>query len=357
MIPHDLQYGFPQAFYLLIASPIFIFVWWKLVRYRNTVVQTYSNQPALFKLVNPRVPSFSRLNITAFSLCWILCCIALAGPEGNIHYILESDSKVDETNRKLQNIIFLVDTSASMGVIDVNYQSRLDSSKDIAVATMSQFKGSRFSLYAFTSHLISLAPLTMDQLFVKLSIKSLQINEGGTEGTDLFATLSSLKQKLSNFPSQSYTIILLSDGGDNNIEKLQGSTREKAIKILSDLFSLGSAPANLHLLTVGIGSKEGGVIPHVTLKRESVKSKLESNILQNLGQAYLSTDNLSTDQITQELVSIIDRIPSSEASTKSETFISTKDVLTSLYFQLPLALAIIMLGIVVFAPQSRREER
>lgn len=351
MIPDDLQFNWPGAFFLLLLLiPILLF-WWMLGRHRLKIIEQYSKKPALESLMEPRSSLLSQMRLLAFAACWILVCMALAGPNGNIHYIAAPSSEMQRDKVKMQNIIFLIDTSASMQVTDANHNTRLEMAKEVAEQTMNQLQGFQVGLYAFTSDLISLAPLTLDHLFVRLSLKEIQMNEGGTEGTNLSAVLTDLKNKLLELPKHSFIVILLSDGGDNSIEKLTGQARQKAIEQLSQLFP-SDPTGNLHLLTVGIGSKEGGSVPNILINRSAVHSKLEEEILKNLGQGYFAMDGETSDQLAQELVRAVKTVPSGEANLLPKS--AEEGLLSDLYFQFPLGLAIIMLGIAIFLPQKER---
>lgn len=352
MIPADLQYAHPEVFYLLIVLLPLLLLWYRLKSHQGKVSQSYSKEPVLLKLLHPRSKLFSRLSIAALLLCWSFTIVSLAGPYGNIRYRHTAEEERVVNVKEKWQLHILVDVSASMAVADAYQQPRLDVAKEIAAQVMRQAKASQMALYAFTSNLIPLVPLTMDRIFTKALLQDLQINEGGSSGTDLTAALSSLHEREAEQPKHSSAILLLTDGGDTNIEELSGAQRQGAIDRLSAIFP--QAGDCSHLFVVGVGSKEGGVVPNVTSNKGApVLSKLDDEILGSLDKGYMTTGDFSINQIAQRIVDRIQSLSENGEGT-AEAKVSAGEALRDLYFQIPLAAAILMLMGMMLLPESRR---
>jgi Ca-activated chloride channel family protein len=375
MLIRDITYDFPQAAYLL----LFIFPAWilyySLFRYRQRSIQQYANVSTLPHLLRPRSPFLTMIKILALNLAWIFACLAFMNPKGNLQYQSSSTIKASRQvqgsgtpRHRTHDVIFLIDASASMSVSDMQgNQTRLEAAKEIVGEVISQLRGENVAMYAMTSELIPLVPSTLDYLFARLALRQLKINEGDVEGTNFEKVLTSLKIKVLTAPdSRLYTVILLSDGGDNQIETLQGQTREQAIlnivQIISNLQGL-----NLRLFTIGVGSKEGGIIPHVTFKGGPVTSKLEDDLLKALANqgrgAYYEARSLPVWNLTQGILNKMGQDPIYEeeagqglASTSlARKVIPAKkeEMVYDLYYQIPLGLAILCLLIYFALPDIR----
>jgi Ca-activated chloride channel family protein len=260
-------------------------------------------------------------------------------------------------------VIFLVDTSASMRVPDgPEGKSRLEEAKDIMEDMVRQLRGQTISLYAFTSELSAVVPPTVDYLFIRLSIKELHIDEGDIGGTRFAPVLTSLKQQAFPTPSpKRYSLIMLTDGGDNQLEKLKGEAQEQARQAILSAIS-NPQQSHLRLFTVGLGSLKPQPVPNVTFEGKPVLSKLEPEILQQLakqerGKYYMANEWTSWD-LAHELIAqmgedelLEEHGPQKERQVAS---INQEDILVDLYYQIPLGLALLFYFLNYLLPDMRR---
>ncbi len=97
-------------------------------------------------------------------------------------------------------------------------------------------------MYAFTSELTSLVPPTLDYLFARIMLGELHINEGDVGGTLFAPVLEQLKNKiLQDKSAYAHTIILFSDGEDNDVYKNQTPSKKNMQMILDAMPSPGIA--------------------------------------------------------------------------------------------------------------------
>lgn len=360
----DFKFDFPQAAWLLALTPLLAFCLLWLFRYHQRIVQLYNPEHAT-QLVYPRSKTISFLKSIAWLLVWICACIALMGPKGNLKYLPNPNesfsSKIDK--RPIQEIIFLVDTSASMSIPDGrNNIPRLSNAKEIMDEVTSQLKGQYVSLYAFTSQLTPLVPPTLDYLFTRLIINQLDINAGDVGGTNLTRVLESLKQKLfAETTTKLYTLILLSDGGDNVIEKMEGKNKQQAIAQLASIFA-DHPGIDLSFSTVGIGSIAGDNVPGILFGGQPVHSVLEQDVLKQLairgGGDYYQANEWNTWNLAQNLVA-----KAEQQAKKAQTSplsgervvkpVQEEDISYDLYYQIPLGIALLLLMIIYILPNTR----
>lgn len=364
MLIRDLSFDFPLALYLFVfVGPLLFLMSW-LAKDRRQRLQTYASSKNSPQLIYARSPFLTWIKNGAWCLAWIGACLALMGPKGNIQYTSLASSSTQFPSSLPSEVIFLVDVSTSMAVADANGRTRLEEAQTIMDELISQLSGQNVALDAFTSELIPLVPPTLDYLFTRLMIKNLQINEGGVGETDFKAVLKSLKEKIfSESTSKLYTWIVLSDGGDNQIEPLQGTARQQAIQNLVELLP-NPSDFNLQVFTIGVGSKKGGEVPGVIVQGKPVYSKLEEDLLQALANrgagVYLEASQYTSWDLAHDLVkridqrAIADKLRSQSASNRQISPIKEEEITYDLYFQIPLAIAIAALCLTFILPDTRR---
>ena len=170
-----------------------------------------------------------------------------------------------------------------MGVPDGSEgRTRLEEAKALMEDFMQQLNGQTVSLFAFTSELSAIVPPTVDYLFVRMAIRELNIDEGDVGGTRFAPVLKVLQSDAFSYESSKrYSVMMLTDGGDNQLESLKGAAREEEKEAI--LTAISNPPGlHLRLFTIGIGSLKPQNIPHVMDAGKSVESKLEETILKEL---------------------------------------------------------------------------
>ncbi len=360
MIPQDFFYAFPVAAALLFLLPLIfiLFSWLYYSRRKNLSKFTSFNLQR--KLIIPRERWIFWFKVTALSLVWTFATLALMQPKGNGHYPEEKEGATAPDGEaslqlKAHDVLFLIDASASMSIHDGRMSdTRLQQSKDIADEIFSLLEGESSSLYAFTSRLTKMSPFTMDYFFLRMMLRDIRIDEGGTPGTDFYATLSALPPTT---PENLKTIILLSDGGDTKLQSLPENQQQAYIQSIVDLFNK-EGKRNLRIYTVGLGTNGEDVVPQVTFGGKPVQAPLDDRILQalalNWSGKYYKAAELSAIQISQDIASRMhtERVLFNEGQTIHTT--STRELLYNFYYQIPLGIAIFLLSFVLLFPDSLR---
>lgn len=365
----DVSFAFPQAAYLLLGTFALIWLFFRLFHARQQSLNIFASPTLLRTLQIPRSTVLYTAKGGAICLAWIFATFALMNPQGTGEYPVEltqiskADSKKEmkvKKRMKPHEVILLIDASASMSVKDTRTgTTRLEVAKEIADEIVSRLKGETVSLYAFTSEVSQESPGTIDSLFVRLMIRQILINEGGSEGTNLLKALEFMNKKYTSAeksPKQK-TLILLSDGGDTHIESLQGTERTQAIHNL--LSTLNESEKNrMRVFTIGIGSIQGSAIPNMTFEGKPVQSALDEEILRQISQKghgkYYKASELSRLDLAANLINTMGQnIPTLEEETTLNLAIQDQDnLIKKLYYPIPLTLAILFLIFALILPDT-----
>lgn len=356
----DLYYNFPDAAYLLFFIVVFLILFWVLYQYRLRVLFQYTSQEKLAELLIPQKRGLYWIRFAGFCLAWICLCLSLMQPKGNARYPPELKSRQQNVNvMRLQphEVIFLIDASASMTVPDGRLgQTRFENAKDIADQTMGRLQGQSGSLSAFTSEVSKLSPPSMDYLFMRLMLRNMAINEGDATGTDFKKALQYIQDNYLKQPSSLIkTLVIISDGGDDRLEELKGSERDK---YMQDIAALLGNPENekLHVYTIGVGTKKGGEIPKVIYGGKIATSHLDEDLLKVLsskgGGRYYSGNDYAAVDIAADLAAQIAKADVFAPVDLTAGLNPNEDLIYDLYFQFPLGLAILILALCLFWPET-----
>ncbi|MBA3603858.1 MAG: VWA domain-containing protein [Parachlamydiaceae bacterium] len=374
MIPFDFHYLYPQVAYLIVLSFIAMFLLWHLYRFRGKL--RFSPE-----MIQPRSFVIFVIKVCCAGTALALCVFALMQPVGNGRYLKVrlSDQKSQnlstqpiELKRKAHDIIFMVDASASMGVKDARLQkSRFEYAKVIADEIISTLTGETVALYAFTSKIAELSPLTLDYIYVRLALKAMQINEGDVTGTSITGAQAEIRKKYfsSTEPDEESnrlrTIILLSDGGDTEIEVLSAAEKNKAIEAAAKLVQ-DAGQHHLRIYTIGMGSGKGGIVPDVTDEGKPVQSKLERALLEAIAKngrgKYFEANRYTPGQLAKEVLADIaqdppyyDEKPQEIQEALLQSLLGSSKLIYDRYFQVPLGIGLIALAFILFFPERLKK--
>lgn len=381
-------YGVPKgSYFMLLLAPIAaVIVYEYYCRERD--LKAFADKDSLKKIA---VLPERRLRLfRAIALCvvWVSAVLAFMDPRGNIQYLNADDDDVNiiaeasfedvdddvsvtiSRRRKAHDVIFLLDASASMSVADMRTgTSRLDYAKDIIDECCTMLRGQSVSLYAFTSEVTTLVPPTVDTLFFRLMLKKASINEGDVAGTDILEALDTVKEKhLQRGVDKARTLIIVTDGGDTRLEGLSGSARKTEMLAITQCLR-GAEDLNLRTFCIGVGSHSGDIIPDITLDGNTVRSSLDEGLLRALsdegrGRYYFAND-ASPLIIAEDIIGTIEN--DSPYIEEESSYAVTNAVMRSveknaeiyydLYYQTPLAFAIVALTYYLFATAIHRKRR
>lgn len=203
-----------------------------------------------------------------------LACVIVALAQPRLGYTFE------QSRRKGRDVLIAVDVSKSMMATDVA-PSRLERAKLAAQDLIHALPGDRVGLVAFAGTAFLQAPLTIDYSAVLASVTELNTDVIPRGGTDIAGAIRVAAEAFGKGESTNRALVLFTDG-----EELE----ENAV---------AAARANaesFRIFTVGVGSKEGSLIPApgergggtAFVKDENgeyVKSRLDEGRLAEIAQA------------------------------------------------------------------------
>ena len=244
-----MHFGEPQFFWALLALPLFLTLYIRLVLIRRKSIKIFGQESLVAKLL-PKV-SFDFKPLKAFIalLAYTFLVIALTKPQFGV--------KLEMVERKGVDVIVALDISKSMLAEDI-VPNRLKRAKHEISKLINLLSGDRFGLVVFAGESFVQTPLTLDYGAANLFLDAVTTNWISAQGTDLSGAI---KLATKAFPKKSKAgkvLIIISDG-----EEQQGDA-SKAAK--------DAAAAGVTIYTVGVGSENGVPIP-VRGKNSSVVYK------------------------------------------------------------------------------------
>lgn len=365
----NIYYSLPEAGYLLFLLFPIAALLWMIYRYRERTRNVFASPEILPALLTARPNSAYIGKSLALCLAWVCAVVALMQPISYGHYPEElarpaGAGLVSGKQREAHDIILLIDASASMTIADMrSKQSRLEFAKQVASAIVNRFDGQRVAVEAFTTEVTPLSPLTTSYFFAYSMIKQIQANEGGAPGTDLLKALQEIHRKYFAIPSNvQKTLILLTDGEDTGLEYTQSSEQQKRLKEMLDQVE-DAAKNHFRVTTIGIGTKQGGSVPGITYKGESVVSRLNEELLQELSQRgsghYYFANSFAPINLAEEIVAKI-KNEENELGSKSQTSSTASGKQDNLihyqYFQIPLGAALFLLVLILLIPNTSKRK-
>jgi Ca-activated chloride channel family protein len=202
-----------------------------------------------------------------------------------------------EFTRLGRDIMFAIDTSKSMLSTDIA-PDRLTRAKLAAQDLLNIMKGDRFGLIAFAGTSQVEAPLTVDYQTVVDAINQLDTKTVERGGTDISASIYSAELALGKSEQTYRSLVLFTDGEDLDEDSIAAAR--------------GAAASGIRIFTVGIGTKEGSLIPigpndgqYLRDKNgQLVRSRLDENrlrqIAQETGGLYVHLDNEGISRLVSE---------------------------------------------------------
>ena len=179
---------------------------------------------------------------------------------------------------RTRNILIAIDTSRSMLVQDVS-PDRMGNAKAMALELVHACPNDRIGIIAFSGVPVLMAPLTIDHSAVHETISQLDTNVIPSGGSDLAASVQLAIKTFKKSGHKASALIVISDGEDHSqqIALAGNEIREAGIAVC----------------TIGVGKKEGGVIPdprrndgkYHDANGYTVHSKLNSEALDQLARA------------------------------------------------------------------------
>lgn len=281
-----MTFGEPAFLWCLLALPLFAALILHNDRRRQKRLQQLVAARLLPALTDPVAHSKMLIKRALFLSALVAFVLALARPQvGSVEQNFEQRGR---------DIVLAVDTSKSM--LSTDYApNRLTRAKLAAQDILDSMKGDRIGLIAFAGTAQVEAPLTTDYQTVLDAITQLDTKTVERGGTDISSAIHSAELALGKSQGSYRALVLLTDGED---------LEENAIAAAKEAASYG-----IRIFTVGIGTKEGALIPVDPDRQEllrdhngqTVRSRLDESRLREIaeqtGAFYVHLENGAMSQL------------------------------------------------------------
>jgi len=198
----------------------------------------------------------------------------------------DQDGRKVVVRENARDIIFLLDVSASMGAADL-YPDRLTKAKDLIRDLIAALDGEHVGLVVFTSVPSVKCILTLDYTYFKQMLASVTINDNDYAGTKLSVALQEIIDRQFDFSDNKFKdLIVITDGGDTDLEGLDGADRQAFAKSIYGLAAKARQEKGIRIHTIGLGSKAGAIVLGVEdAGGKPVRSSLNEELLLNISQS------------------------------------------------------------------------
>jgi Ca-activated chloride channel homolog len=258
-------FGQPSWFIGLIVIPVLLWLIWlnaRVSKKRLKKIAAPRLLPELAEAVGGQRRLLKRLLYVA-ALSAFIC--AMARPQFGF-----SDREITQRGR---DIMLAIDTSKSMLTKDV-VPDRLTRAKLAAQDILGSMTGDRIGLIAFAGTAQVEAPLTLDDQTVIEAINDLSTSTVERGGTDITAAIQSAEFAFGESETSHRALVLLTDGEDLEEDAI-AAAKEARLK-------------GVRVFTVGIGTKEGGLIPTGPSRGEFLRDRDSQFIKSRLDEKRLT---------------------------------------------------------------------
>jgi len=277
-----MSFGAPLWLWGLLVLPLLVFAFIRAEQRGARRLEQFV-APRLLPELAGTVNHFRRiLKFTLLLSVLAFVLISLARPRWGYAY--------DETKRKGLDLILAVDTSRSMLSNDVQ-PNRLERVKLAAQDLINELQGDRVGLIAFAGRAFLQAPLTIDYDAAVTSITDLDTKSIPEGGTNISEAIALAIRTYGKSAIGNRALIIFTDGEELSSDA--GTSAKTA------------AAAGVRIFTVGIGTREGSLIPIKgeeggtafvkDSKGQVVKSRLDETRLQEIAKStggfYLHLEN------------------------------------------------------------------
>ena len=283
-----MEFGQPYYLFFLLLLPILILWYYKKGQHQEATVR-FSN----LDLIPNSVIRNGKMKNMVFILGRLaiisLIILALARPR-------LSDT-IQETKTEIIDILLVIDQSSSMLAQDFK-PNRLEAAKDVAKTFIKDREGDRLGIIVFAGESYIQCPLTRDIDVLLEFTDEIEIIDREHDGTAIGMAIANSINRLRESEAKSKTIILLSDGSNNQGELEPVTAAELAEKFDIKIYTVAAGTRGLapYPVTDAWGRQVMQKV-QVDVDEESLKEIAEITG----GQFFRATDNQSLKKVYEEI--------------------------------------------------------
>jgi Ca-activated chloride channel family protein len=329
-----MTFAVPSLLWLALLAPAAAAAAVWLWRRRLAADAAWASRGLWSRLLPAFAPRRLTLSVAALALAVLGASFALARPRWG-----SGEQKVE---RKGVDVVFLVDSSLSMGAADAP-PSRLFVAKSLVRRMVRDMPGNRVGLVQTEGDSLVLAPLTLDGAVIDLLLDAIDPGSLPTPGTELAPGIETALRLFGQGSEKHRVLVVVSDGEDwgGGLDSEVSKLKENGVIVYA----------------LGVGTPQGATVPIPgnpgEVKRDQdgsvVITRLNEETLEKLARAtggdYLRATSAAADP--SRLVRRIDRLEKRTIESQSLSTLEER-------FQWPLALAVlallVYLGVGPFLP-------
>ncbi len=203
-----MEFAQPEYLLLLIIIPILLFWYFKKGQNQEATVR-FSNLDLIPKRIIQSGKMKNLIFIYSRILIMLLIILALARPR----FV----DIIQETTTEIIDILLVIDQSSSMLAQDFK-PNRLEAAKDVAKTFIKDRAGDRLGIIVFAGESYIQCPLTRDIDVLLEFTDQIEVIDREHDGTAIGIAIANAINRLRDSEAESKTIILLSDGSNNQGE-------------------------------------------------------------------------------------------------------------------------------------------
>jgi Ca-activated chloride channel family protein len=225
--------------YLLFIIPILVVLFF-YVQYWKRKKQKEFGDLDLIKKLSPEKSVFKPVLKFVFVLLGLICLIiALVNPK--------MGTKVEKVKRQGIDIVFAIDVSKSMLAEDVA-PNRLEKSKQIVSQIINQLGGDKIGIIAYSGSAFPVLPMTSDYAVGKMFLQSMNPGMISSQGTSIDQAIELASENFFNKKDKTNKLLVIISDGEDHSDNAESAAEE-------------AQKSGLKILTIGVGTEKGGVIP------------------------------------------------------------------------------------------------
>lgn len=264
-------FHFRHAYYLYMLTmlvPLAMLFYWLIEQRRRQLVRLMGAQA---QARAARTVSYHRVRALLLLGAVAMGVVALARPQWGRYQ--------DSVQSRGIDVIIAIDVSLSMLAED-ELPSRLARAKRLGADLIERLRDNRIGLIAFAGSGAALMPLTLDTAALKSFLDPLDCRAVGDTSTSLVQAINRANESFKSVGRQSRLLIVISDGED------QAENAVDAVRAAS----MEASNNGVMILSVGVGTASGGMIPLASLGASGFKLDNEGKpVVTRLDEAVLQT--------------------------------------------------------------------
>lgn len=238
--------------YLLFVVPLLVLLF-LYVQYWKRKKQAAFGDLNLVKKLSPEKSLFKpTLKFVLVVLGLTFLILALVNPK--------MGTKMEKVKRQGIDIVFAIDVSKSMLAEDVA-PNRLEKSKQIVSQLINQLGSDRIGIIAYSGSAFPVLPMTSDYAVAKMFLQTMNPGMISSQGTSIDQAIDLAANNFFDKKDKTNKLLVIISDGEDHSDNAQNAA-EDAQKI------------GLKIITVGVGTENGGPIP---LKRNGVVESFQKD--------------------------------------------------------------------------------